>query len=517
MRPGNKTGRLPDILYGIPVLLLIPFLIGVLAVSLFKRAEFCGYRFGDNPVWTQQNTILLIPTVAVMFGAFLLIRRVAVRLGRSGRSGAVRLVLYISFLVQMFFILFLPAKQFADQNAVNQIALDMINGKFTAFRKGGYLYQYPNNIGITLLLSLIYRVFPDTMLVPKLLNVAFSTLTTYLVFRIYEETHQEKDGRYGILIIAGFFPPMIMLNNLVYNDIIAAALFAGAVLETILHVKDRKWRHMALAGIYTVTGNFLRQVGIILIIAAALYLIACRTDAIKALSYFLIVFMFCKFPIALVNHVLLSTGKITEPIGMNSIPIHMWINMGMNEKKFGYWDNSQSLNIYLRQGGWDKEKSAEIYTSMIMDTIRDKGIPRIARIYLKKNAWLWSEGTYQAEYYGIGSWGYIYPTPLTRLMQDDWVARDCVRWGLHSMNYLLLALSCAGLTSSIRSKTRYQLILPAIVLIGFIGFYTIWEIKPRYIYLTYPYLILMAYHGLEYISGMISRLAGRASGSGGMR
>jgi hypothetical protein len=47
------------------------------------------------------------------------------------------------------------------------------------------------------------------------------------------------------------------------------------------------------------------------------------------------------------------------------------------------------------------------------------------------------------------------------------------------------------------------------VLLGFIGFYTIWEMKPRYIYLIYPYLILTAYYGLTQVSDWLKSLGKR--------
>ena len=510
MRTGEKTGRILDILDKIPVWLLTPFITAILAVSLIKRAEYCGYKHSDNPVWIRQDTILLIVTVILLLGIFILVYRLSEKLGRFGRKQVVWTILYLSLVIQVLYILYLPAKQFADQNIVNQISLDMINGKFTAFQKKGYLYQYPNNVGITLLLTIIYRIFLNSLLVPKLLNVVFSSATAYLVFRTYEETCRPEDGKgYGILLFAGFFPPMILLNNLVYNDIIATTLFAGVVFEAVRYVRIKKLRHLILAGLYIISGNFLRQVGIILLIAATLYFAIKRIRTIKILAFFVIVIIVCRLPMTAVNYYLLHTGKISEPIGLNSIPIHMWINMGMNEKKFGYWDNAQSLNIYMREGGWDKAKSTDIYMTMIKQNIQEKGILRIARVYAKKDIWLWTEGTYQAEYYGIGSWGYLYPTFATKLFTNNNLLRDYARWILHTTNYLMLALSCVGLIRSIRKKSHYPLILPAIVLLGFIGFYTIWEIKPRYIYLIYPYLILMAYHGLGIVSDGLKLLIQR--------
>jgi hypothetical protein len=203
-----------------------------------------------------------------------------------------------------------------------------------------------------------------------------------------------------------------------------------------------------------------------------------------------------KVPLVAVNTFLLREGKISEPVGKNSIPVQMWIRIGMNEKKIGYWDDSSSYIIYIRQGGFDKAKSAQIYTELIKKDIEKKGFKPILKVYIKKNAWLWTEGTYQAEYYGIGSWGYLYPTFATKIVIHNKELRDSVRWILHAINLMMLGIICAGLLRTINKRSVYPFILPAIVLLGFICFYTLWEIKPRYIYPVYPYMMLMFYYGL---------------------
>ncbi len=511
MDTGRKKSNILKVLGKIPVCLLIPFMILILAISLIWRAEFCGYRYGDKPAWVRENIPFLILTIVLLLVAAILVYWLSKRLDRLSRKQVVWILLYLSAMVQVLVILYLPAKQFADQDIVNFISLQVIEGNFVHFQRLGYLYRYPNNIGITLLLSAIYNIFPDTILVPKLLNIIFSSITTYLIFRIYEETcPAKKDKGYGILLFSGFFLPMLLLNNLIYNDLIATTLFTGLVHHAIRYIKTKKSWHLVMIGILTITGNFLRQVGVIFLIAVTLYFILNKIKVIKALAFFGIVLILCRLPLTLVNGYLMNTGKITEPIGQNSIPIHMWINIGMNANKIGYWDDSKSYNVYIKQGEWNKAKSVALYTEMIKKNIEKRGAIGILKTYVKKNIWLWTEGTYQAEYYGIGSWGYLYPTFVTELISTNRPIRDYTRWLLHTTNLLMLGLSVIGLSRSIIKKYEYPLILPAIVLLGFIGFYTLWEIKPRYIYLIYPYLILMSYHGLAILSDKLAQLFKRS-------
>ncbi|MCX7771840.1 MAG: glycosyltransferase family 39 protein, partial [Clostridia bacterium] len=507
MKAENGKGTFFRILNRIPVFLLALFILCILAFALWRRAEFCGYRTGDNPVWARQDIPFLAITLFLLLIAFLLIYRLCLKLNRFNRKEVVWNILFLSMVVQTLFILYMPAKQFADQNVVNQIALDMIKGNFNAFKKKGYLYQYPNNVGITVFLTFLYRIFPKTMLVPKLINVLFSTATTYFTFKTYEEVCQpKKHVDYGILIFAGFFVPMILLNNLIYNDIMATTLFAAFVFFAVRFVKTNKGWYLVPGGFFIIAGNFLRQVGIIFLLAGVIYFILKKKSFLKTIAFFLVVLILCKLPLTAVNYCLIKTGKINEPIGLNAIPIHMWLHIGMNEKKFGYWDNAHSWSIYVRDGQWSKERSKMIYTALIKKNIEEKGIAKIAKIYIKKNLWLWTEGTYQAEYYGIGQWGYLYDTALTKYASNNLLLRDYLRWYMHVDNLLMLGLSVIGLLYGLRKKADYPLVLPVIVLLGFISFYTLWEIKPRYIYLIYPYLMMMSYYGLGVFSDILTHL-----------
>lgn len=488
--------RKPGVFGNIPVYILLSFVWFILITSLLCRAEYCNYRYYDKPAWVHQDSILLLISVLSTVLTLAWVSILSKRLNKCNSRRVLFIIINLSVIVQLIFLLLFPTRQFADQGIVNQISLDIIKGDFEAFKKGGYLYQYPNNVGITLFLSLIYRIFPQSLLVPKLLNVVFSTVTSYLIFKIFNEAHPEKENQHGILIFSCFFPPMILLNNLVYNDIIATTLFAAAIYYVFRFANSRKWYLLVIAGVLLSIGNFLRQVGIVLLLAISIYLIIIRIPIIKSIAFLVVVLILCKLPVFFINTYLLENEKITEPLGNNSIPIHMWIHMGMNEEKIGYWDDSYSWGIYNNQCQSNKQESIQVYRQLINEKLREMGINNLAKVYLEKNLWLWTEGTYQAEYYGIGAWGHLYSTPATIKYDSSVQFRDSIRWLLHVINILMLGLIFIGLMYSVYKKSHYPLLLPVIILLGFIGFYTIWEIKPRYLYPIYPYLILMAYNGL---------------------
>jgi len=494
----GDSDRLPDVVSRIPLVILTVFLACILTASMFWRAEYCSYRHGDSPAWISQNVLLLLVTAGVIFCVSLGIYGLCSELNHRSKNLAAGNILYLSFAVQVLYVILIPTEQFADQKTVNVIAQEVINGKFGAFRRGGYLYQYPNNIGIVLMLSLVYRLFPRSMLVPKILNAVFSTITSYLVIRIYEESDPARRNRsLSILVYSGFFLPVILLNNLVYNDIYATTLFTAAVYYAVRFSRSQRWKHLLLCGLFIAAGDFVRKLGVIFLIAVTLFLFIQGTKPGKIFAFMGMTILLFRLPLICVNGWLLGNGIITEPVGMNSVPIHMWIHMGMNDKKFGYWDDGYSYGIYLREGRQNKAQSAQIYYGLIRNRLRGNNLIKTLGVYVTKNFWLWTEGTYQAEYYGIGNWGYLYPTFFSGLLADSQETRDVLRWIMHADNFLILLVSLYGLVTALRDKKYFTVILPSIIILGFIGFYTLWEIKPRYIYPAYPYLMLLFNYGMN--------------------
>ena len=249
----GETNKQPSILNRIPAALLALFLSCILSFSLWRRAEYCGYKHGDNPVWIPQDTLMLLITAGFLFCVLLAMYRLGARMNRMGRRYVTGNVLYLSLAVQVLYITLLPADQFADQTAVNRIAQELINRDFRAFQRGGYLYQYPNNIGITLALSLVYRLFPQSMLVPKLLNAICSTVTSYLVMRIYEESIPEEGAEAMESFCFQVFPAhdpaqQPGLQRHIRHHTFAAAVYYAIGFKILEMAASAVERHICFAG-----------------------------------------------------------------------------------------------------------------------------------------------------------------------------------------------------------------------------------------------------------------------------
>ena len=85
---------------------------------------------------------------------------------------------------------------------------------------------------------------------------------------------------------------------------------------------------------------------------------------------------------------------------------------------------------------------------------------------------------------------------LTIFWVADSIYRSGLIWILYVMNFLMYCFIFIRLISGIKFK-KFDEVFLILVILGFIGFYILWEIKSRYIYPIYPLLIVLSYMGFK--------------------
>ncbi|MCR4434629.1 MAG: glycosyltransferase family 39 protein [Clostridiales bacterium] len=361
--------------------------------------------------------------------------------------------------------------------------------------------MHPQNIGISLFLFLLYLILPHSFMVPKMVNVIFSTLTSFMIFLLYKELNKNrKRNEYGLLVLSCLFLPSVFMNNIVYNDVISTSLLICAVFFAIKYVRCGKCVYWFLFSAFLSIGNYFRSIGMIFLVAIAFYILF-NTRNIKntaaALLMTVLVFMMPSFAI---NKMIEYKGNLTEPIGKNSAPVLMWINMGMCRDTLGFWDGGKSYDIYFRSD-WNKEASQKLYIEEIRNNIQTQPVMNLLSHYSVKTFWVWTEGTYQYELYGLGYHslgGYMYNTPANQFLDDQFPYRENIRWIVYVFNFVMYCLIAVSVLVSIREGDFKEELLLLIIL-GFIAFYILWEIKSRYLYPCFPYILILSYTGMRRI------------------
>ncbi|MEW4369386.1 glycosyltransferase family 39 protein [Paenibacillus kandeliae] len=494
---------------------LLIFFVALFIVScFFVRAEYIYAVYADNPLLESQRLYMFIPLIIVMLLLSVVLYRLCLKLNAYRAKTVIPLVLIGSFLLQLAIIFIFPRQPTDDSQTVLGLAMNMLyNGDYSTFEPGGYLHMFPFNYSIVLYLEALLAIFPDNYLVIKIFNILFMLLTTLMIYLIYKQINpgvQRKD--YGVLVFAATFIPALFMNNLIYNDVIGTALLTTAFYFGIKFIKQHRIRDILVTAVLLAVGNYFRSIGIIFLLAIVItMLLRLRSIGVKKviLSICIMGALFST-PALAQNALLQATGKVQGSVTANSAPIYMWLNMGINLERFGFWDNMASYQIYQRQANYNKAESSELFKQSIEQKLSDASFGELAEMYYKKLIWTWTEGTYQLERYGIGSdnsasggqrnmgimGSYSYTNVITDLFTGNSGYRTGTLWIAYTISFLMYCFALVRLIGSFRAK-RYEEVSLVLVLLGFIGFYLLWEIKSRYLFPVYPLLILLSYMGFR--------------------
>jgi uncharacterized membrane protein len=498
-----------------PLYVILACFMGLFIVSsFFVRAKYVYSVYGDTPILERQELVLFVVVLAAVLLASLGLYRLCLKLEPYSRKIVIPVTLSVSMVLQIGIIFLFPRLPTDDSQTVLSLAQDMLyRHDYSTFQTTGYLHMFPFNFSIVLYLKTLLSVFPDNYLVIKIGNILFSLVTTLMIYLIYKELNTKStQNDYGVLLLAATYVPSLFMSNFIYNDGIATAFLTAALYYAIRFMKEKSWKLMMVSAVLLAVGNYFRSIGMIFLLAIALcILLHIRKIGIKkAILSLGVTILLVMVPGWTQNALLQVNGIVKESVNANSAPVYMWLNMGINMERFGFWDNRQSYTIYQRTAGYNKEKSAELFKQEIRKKLTNASAGQLINMYYKKLVWTWTEGTYQVERYGIGNGEpsgqnraagmvmdhYSYSTFATKLFKGDSGYRMGLIWAVYAMNVLMYGFILIRLLKGIKTGTYGETPL-VFVILGFIGFYLLWEIKSRYLYPVYPLVIIFSYMGFK--------------------
>ena len=480
--------------------------------SFFVRAKYNYFIYGDRPILAKQKPVIFFMLILIVLIMGFLFYKISLILNRYDKNLILPITILFSFLLQLGFIFAFPRLPTDDSKSVYTLALNMFYHKdYSSFGEGGYLHMFPFNYGTVLYIMALLKLFPDSYVVIKSLNILFSLVITIMVYKINRLLDCKSAFKdYGILFFTATYIPGIFMSNFIYNDTIATAFFICSVYFLMKFVGKKAIKDLLLSSLFLSIGNYFRSIGLIFLIAAIIYIILnmnVLNARLAAASVFILI-LAVNIPGLAQNYYLQKANIISGSVKENSAPVHMWLNMGMNFEKLGFWDDFKSYDIYRIDASYNKQLSIKLFKEDIKEKISNTTAGGLLWHYYKKLIWTWTEGTYQIERYGFGNdidaaspkcprhGGYKYRTFATNLFKDDSMYRSAMNWILYVINFLMYLFILFGLIWGIKAG-KFEGLLLVLIILGVIAFYIIWEIKSRYIYPVYPILIILSFQGFK--------------------
>lgn len=378
------------------------------------------------------------------------------------------IIFLIYFILELVYIFLVPIVPFSDMGEVVKIAISDFTENIE------YLKINPNNFAICLIYNLIFKLTSYNVLNIKILNVACNILTIYFAYRIYKNIF--KQDNILVLVMGIISISTFLYVNCTYNDLIFTTLVT--IIIFCLTKPKQNLANTIFIAILSFLQFIVRPVGIILIIATCMYYLL-KERNIKKIAILLSIVLVLNLGYKTIQNKMLPKSE-------DAITIWSFLQMGINEKEFGFQDNSHSPNWTFKD-----------YT----ERIQELGFVRITKLISKKVAWTWTEGTYQVERYAFGHElenQYYYDTFLTsKVFKTDSNLRNILEYLMKGQFLIIMMLSLFGLIFDDKENNRSKIYLLFWLIIGMLCFYIIWEIKSRYIYCLYPIFLILATNGSD--------------------
>lgn len=456
--------------------------------------------FGQDMVWP-----------ALLFAAAWVVALAAAKPGES-RPGRGRGLMLWVFGLGLLWLAVVGGDLRADAERMSEAAAQWIEGDFTAFEEGGYLYRFPYQLGYGLLLEGIYRLFgTDALWAVRLVNLGCVALSFWALWRM-AALLLPADTRGGASTRVLLFGAVnaVLYATFAYGNLPGMALGMAALYSQLRWQRGGHWGWMALSAVCIGFSIWFKTFGLIFLIAQCILLVleALRRGSLRPLAGVLAVLVLWQGVDAG------GRAFMERRLGyeMNEGgPMLLTIAMGMqtttdNSMAEG-WFNGYNHRVY-REAGWDEEASslqakADI-AARLAEFAADKKMA--ARFYWNKTASQWAEPTYQCLWLSMPIsklWSgleltakeqFIFQGPVDGLLESWMDLYQSMVW-LMAAVYLTLR----------RRHLDAARLSPALVVLGGFLFQLLWEAKSQY---NLPYFLLAvpyASAGVQVLADALAR------------
>lgn len=385
-------------------------------------------------------------------------------------------VLYLAMGIYLVFNVDDPMR--ADPLFVSQAAKDLLAGVTISFEKGGYMYQYPHQIGLMLYDALLYLFYPHSI-VNYLANLGLVIVGNYLIYKISDLIFGSHLANNLSIILSFLFLPNFFFILFAYGNIPGLFLMLFAFYHTLRFCKY----HNTLSLVFTVIGACLavalRKNFIIGAIAIIIYLCL---NLLKQFSIKQLVAILCVVVSLIVPLKVLPLAFGVDKTGAPSV---LWMAMGTdidnNVRGAGWYDDSNN-QIYSGTG-YNAEAAQEIGTQKLKQNLYKMAERPIdtGKFFLKKTVSQWCNPLYQSLWIGpLENLNHHAHTPLLKSLYTGGTAESLLSNALKIYVLALFGLSTVFIVRYYKRFNGWELFF--LLLIGGFLFHTIWEGKSQYVY-----------------------------------
>ena len=406
--------------------------------------------------------------------------------------------------------LILSAKLYpiSDSAKILNIAEEMTRGHYEEFRiNEGYLWRYPDQLGIILLYYVITLLAGDNnYIVLQFINL-FAAAASGLIAKRAAELIWRDDRKswigIGVELLYYAFVPFLLFTMYVYGTILGFTFSLFAFYMELLFLKSRSWKYAPGAALCIGLAVVFKTNSMIMMVAMLLFLL-----------YDLVMEKRKRFAIVGIALILLFQLVFTQGIhgfmSMKSgyeisegMPKLAWVAMALQNggPAPGTW-NGKSVSMF-EEAGYDYDKTNQKAMASIRRSIERFGDDRSeALLWLgKKMAFQWNNPAFGAAQVLRNRPGKVpVPNAVKSLIYGITYYRMA-----NAMDFLQTGILAGGVFFFLLEDKRRsrEMLLPAVAFLGGFLFHIAWEAKSEYVL---PYFLMLFPYSVRGVSLLFYRI-----------
>lgn len=375
-----------------------------------------------------------------------------------------------------------------DQLFLLENASLFLKGNYGGLVGGGYLAQYPYQLGLTLYMEIVTVLageYAQTALI--VLNLLAMIVMSIIGARLTENLFGKQVSLYYALLLIFLFP-LYFYISFIYGECMSMMFSVLFVWQMTVYLKNQRVRNLIFMCFAAFVSVVFRANSMIVVIAAVivflLRFIKERKPMLLLAALLCLVFVFAGRGLIQAGYELRSGQDVPD-----GIPPTGWIAMGMQEGVRGNgWYSEYGVEIY-ENNGYNTELANEEAMSYIRRRLAEfADNPGIAwQFYREKILSQWDEPSYQALL--VLNAG-VDHSDISQMKHEIMFGRyyDGILQFMNLFQSLLYAAALVSALYLILKRGEASAYLFHLIFIGGFLFQMLWEAKSRYVLF---YIVMM--------------------------
>lgn len=501
----NITDKLEHIATNIVKLIFFAIIAYLFYYSIVETSAIIENKYtNEHTLFRKDNIILNITAIISVCIISVIIRKRRIKINKY--VVFIITILWIATCVTWIFMTDLTPR--SDQLQTLKVASKILQGNYAPLKKGGYLYIYPQQYGLTLYFCAIVSLFNESAyLIIQLINIFLLCIAYYSIYKIIQLLYNNEKISKCVFLALIAFAPISMYITFVYGNIIGLTFSCLSILFQIKYLQSEKKRYILPIAVFACLAVMLKSNYLINLVGILVVFIV-EMIFRKKIKYIIPIISIIVCYIGMTHGVNYIMKSITGMERSEGTPMTTWVAMGMQEGPMAPgWYNEFNLNTYVKSG-YDSDKASVKAQDSIQKSIEEfKNKPEYAREFFnKKILSQWNNPTFEC------IWIHLYrkteqsysPMVESVLIKDGKLGKLITGYA-DTMQSLILFGTCTYIILDFKKIKMKELIF-AIIFIGGFLFHIVWEAKCQYA-ITY-FVLLIPYSVLGYykIGGKINKI-----------